>query len=194
MDLKHPEYVHGGLLGFGNSVPPTNVQFHTYLDPESVGLSFQYVSTSLATKRYNAKISDNYHVYQWPSFSWSKVTIRPKDGGVIVDKTKDLVISVHLQPLAPKVTKWYITICHNYFKKPWEKKAMMGLAATILTQDYMQMKRQYPENELKQRVLFEKTFAGEEPILWLKNVFETHYRYPDIKECVALYDEHRAKL
>lgn len=192
MDLRHPQYVHGGIFGFGNSIPPTNVRHqihkssHISMNSEYVGLSFDYASTSLATKQFNAKTSRNYHEFHYPSFSWSKVSIAAsnKEDG---HDDKNLIIGVHLLPLSQKQTKWYITVCHNYFKSELEKQVMIGLAKTILSQDYMQMQRQAPENELKRSVIFGTTFENEEPILWLKDIFEKHYRYPDAKECAELY-------
>ena len=206
MDLRHPEYVHGGIFGFGNSIPPTNVRHyihksdHIRTNSEYVGVSFEYASTSLATKQFNAKTSRNYHEYHYPSFSWSKVSIRTptnkndrndqdKDKDEDEDDDKNLIIGVHLLPIAPKQTKWYITICHNYFKSELEKYLMVGLAKTILTQDFTQMQMQAPENKLKQTVMFNKTFNDEDPILWLKDIFTNHYQYPDINECVELYKE-----
>ena len=43
VDLRHPEYVHN--LGFGSSVPPTNIRHYTYANPHTyqtdrVGLAF----------------------------------------------------------------------------------------------------------------------------------------------------------
>lgn len=195
MDLRHPEYVHSGIFGFGNSIPPMNVQHHLHRynqiqsDDEYVGLSFEYASTSMATKQFGAKTSRNYHEYHYPSFSWSKVSIKASNSDEYDDDDKNLIIGVHLLPIAPKQTKWYITVCHNYFKSELEKYVMVGLAKTILTQDFMQMQMQAPENKLKHRVMFGTTFDNEDPILWLNNVFKNHYRYPDINECLELYKD-----
>jgi phenylpropionate dioxygenase-like ring-hydroxylating dioxygenase large terminal subunit len=30
MDLRHPEYVHGGLFGFGNNIPPKNIKHYKF--------------------------------------------------------------------------------------------------------------------------------------------------------------------
>ena len=71
---------------------------------------------------------------------------------------------------------------------------MVGLAKTILTQDFMQMRMQAPENKLKHQVMFGTTFDNEDPILWLKNVFTHHYKYPDINECLDLYKGNQGSL
>ena len=56
----------------------------------------------------------------------------------------------------------------------------------ITTKDYVQMKNQYPNNKLKQEMLFTHIFKNEEPVLEIKRMFE-EYKYPDIDTCVELY-------
>ena len=48
------------------------------------------------------------------------------------------------------------------------------------------MKNQYPNNKLKQEMLFTHIFKNEEPVLEIKRMFE-EYKYPDIDTCVELY-------
>jgi hypothetical protein len=69
---------------------------------------------------------------------------------------------------------------------------MKGLAAFILSQDYFQMKNQYPENKLKAAVLFNHIFKDEDVILWLRSEFN-NYKFPDINECLDLYNDYNKK-
>jgi Icc-related predicted phosphoesterase len=83
MDLRHPEYVHSGLFGFGNNIPPKNIK-HFFYSKDKVGLSFDYVSKSnIQALNGNTKFTKNYHMYIYPSFSWSKVSF---------DESKHLII------------------------------------------------------------------------------------------------------
>ena len=176
MDLRHPEYVHNKLFGFGSIIPPQNVKYYKYVDNNSVGLSFDYSSNErMKILNDNVKKTSNFHMFVYPSFSWSKVTF---------DK-KNLIIGVNLLPVSPTRTRWYITIRSNYYKTYYEKKFLQFLTQTILNQDYDQMKNQYPDNNLKRLVLFNHIFNNEEPILELKKMFED-YRYPDIEQIIKL--------
>lgn len=182
MDLRHPEYVHNKLVGFGNVIPPANIESYTYND-SSVGLSFDYYSNPLMQKiNNNVKITHNFHQFIYPTFSWSKVSF---------DK-KHLVIGVNLLPLSPQKTRWYVTICHNYYRSNMGKQFIQLLANTILTQDHEQMKNQYPENELKKKILFNYVFNDEDAILQLKKMFEK-YHYPDSKDCIDMYSDYNKK-
>lgn len=196
MDLRHPEYVHNNPLGFGNNIPPTNVQ-HSFdpNNPESVGLSFEYASTSLANRRFKTKTTYNYHMYHYPSFTWSRVSIPVKidesksKSQSQTDTQKNLIISANFLPLAPKKTRWTVTVCHNYFKAPHERKLVKAMAYSILFQDFQQMKNQSPENPLKRKIMFNKIFKDEDPILLLKDQFDQYYKYPDMEEVMKLYDD-----
>lgn len=177
MDILHPAYVHNNLLGFGNNIPPTNIKnFYYKSDKKMVGLSFDYSATSLATIGTN--YTKNFHMYRYPSFTWSRVT---------TNKNNHLIIAVNLLPVGVKKTKWFVTICHNYFKNPIEKKILKLMAISILSQDYLQMTNQYLENNLKKEVLFDKNFDNEEIVLWLNNFFYKNYEYIDMEECIKLY-------
>jgi phenylpropionate dioxygenase-like ring-hydroxylating dioxygenase large terminal subunit len=184
MDLRHPEYVHNQLVGFGNTIPPENIKYYTYKsDPRRVGLSFDYSSNRvMRTINDNVRKTNNFHMYIYPTFTWSKVTF----------EKKHLIIGVNLLPLEKKKTRWYITLNHNYYKSNMGKEFMKILATTILSQDYIQMKNQYPENALKSEVLFNYKFKDEEPILYLKDMF-SDYQYPDIDNCVELYKDYKQK-
>jgi phenylpropionate dioxygenase-like ring-hydroxylating dioxygenase large terminal subunit len=183
MDLRHPEYVHNKAVGFGNVIPPENVKHFIYNDTDRIGLSFDYASNKLIRKiNDDVKKTSNYHMYIFPTFSWSKVTFN----------NKHLIIGVNLLPLEKKKTRWYITICHNYYKSDWGKKFMQFLASVILGQDHEQMTNQYEENDLKKELLFEHIFKDEEPILALRKMF-SDYKYPDINSCVELYKDFKNK-
>lgn len=181
MDLRHPEFVHSGLFGFGNNVPPKNIK-HFYYSRDNVGLSFDYISKqNIQSLNANAKFTNNYHMYIYPSFSWSKVTF---------DKTKHLIIGLNLLPLSEKKTRWFITICNNYFTKPFQQNFLKILAFTILSQDYKQMKNQQTESSLKDMVLFNHKFENEEAILFLHERFRD-YQYPTIQSATELYKDYQ---
>lgn len=184
MDLRHPEYVHNKVFGFGNVIPPQNIKEYKYLSGDRVGLSFDYSSNSVMRSiNDNVRFTQNYHMFIYPTFSWSKVTFN----------NKNLIIGVNLLPLENKKTKWYITICHNYYKSGFGKEFMKFLASVILSQDFAQMKNQYKENELKRTMLFDHKFKDEEIILWLKDMFK-NYEYPGVNYCVQLYNDFKQKL
>ncbi len=176
MDLRHPEYVHKG--GFGSSIPPTNIKQFQFKD--RIGLSFDYISNPIMKSlNENARTTRNFHMYVYPTFTWSRVSF----------SDKHLIIAVNLLPLENKKTRWYVTICHNYYKAPFQKTIMKGLATYILSQDYFQMKNQYPENKLKTAVLFNHIFKDEDVILWLRAQFKD-YKFPDVNVCLDLFKEY----
>jgi len=183
MDLRHPEYVHNAAVGFGNSAPPENIKYHTFHnDPNRVGMSFDYTSNELMkTINQNTK-TKNFHMYIYPSFSWSCVEF----------DNKKLLIGVNLLPIERKKTRWYVTICQNYQTSKMGKHFMKMMARTILAQDYYQMQNQYKDNKLKEAVLFSHIFKNEEPILELKRMFQD-YVYPDVDICVDLYNDYCKK-
>lgn len=180
MDLRHPEYVHNALFGFGNSIPPENIKYYKYHNKDQrVGMSFDYASNELMkTINNNTKKTKNFHMYVYPSFSWSKVSFQ----------NNDLIIGVNLLPIEKKKTRWYITLCHNYYKSEIGKQLMKKMACIILSQDYYQMKNQYKDDKLKEAILFTHIFKDEEPILELKRMFQD-YQYPDIDTCVDFYKQ-----
>jgi nitrite reductase/ring-hydroxylating ferredoxin subunit len=178
MDLRHPEYVHSQLVGgFGSAIPPENIKCYKYKSNDRVGLSFDYSSNRIV-KIINDNIvkTRNFHMYVYPSFSWSKVSI----------EKKNLIIGVNLLPLEKNKTRWYITVCHNYYKSELGKNFMKMLTLTILNQDFVQMQNQYTDNDLKDAILFKHIFNDEEPIIELRKMFK-NYKYPDIKESLDLF-------
>jgi nitrite reductase/ring-hydroxylating ferredoxin subunit len=183
MDLRHPEYVHSGLFGFGNSVPPTNIVQHKYND-KRVGLSFDYESNNnIRRLNMGSNYTNNFHMYIYPTFSWSKVTF---------DKDNHLIIGVNLLPLENKLTRWYITISNNYLTLPIQQEFLKLLASTILSQDFVQMKNQHKDDELKRLILFGHIFKDEDVIIWLRDMLND-YKYPDSKICAEFYREHMKK-
>lgn len=179
MDLRHPEFVHGSILGFGNSEPPKNIKHFVFKD--RIGLSFDYISNpSMSAFNNNVKETSNFHMYIYPSFSWSKVSFNKNH----------LIIGVNLLPLENKKTRWYITISHNYYQSSFGKKIMETLSSIILKQDFEQMTKQADENSLKKIMLFEHIFKDEEVIIQLKEMLK-HYEYPSIDKCVDLYKKNK---
>lgn len=182
MDIRHPEFVHNKILGFGNNmVPPKNIQFYKYKNTDRIGMSFDYSSNNLM-KMINDNIYEtrNFHMYMYPSFSWSKVSFGKKN----------LFIGVNFLPIGKNKTRWFITICHNYYKTELGKKFMKIMALTILGQDYTQMKNQCYDNELKKQLLFEHVYQNEEPIMELHKQF-VNFTYPDVIQCVELYKDYK---
>lgn len=186
VDLRHPEFVHN--LGFGNSIPPTDIHQYLYKDltgsPTRVGLAFKYESNKLMRKfNDNTKSTQNFHMFVYPTYTWSRVSF----------DNKHLIVAVNMLPLEKKKTRWFVTLCHNYYQSNIQKNFMKMLASTILSQDYVQMQYQAPENVLKKSIMFEHVFNDEEVILWLYKIFE-NYKYPDIEICADLYKLHRQNI
>ena len=195
MDLRHPEYVHNSVVGFGNTVPPTNIKFYDYNSIRSrkshdvtkvkqVGMSFDYASNPLMKKiNNNIQRTKNFHMFVYPTFSWSRVSF----------EDKNLFIGVNLLPLEKQKTRWYITISHNYYTSDVGKNFMKMMASVILSQDFFQMRNQYNDNKLKQAVLFNHMFTNEEPIVELRKLFQD-YKYPNMDACVELYNTYKSNI
>jgi len=182
MDLHHPEFVHQNLLGFGSSVPPTQIQFHEFKDdPKKVGLSFDYVSSGASSllSRGGSKETKNYHLFRFPAFTWSRVSF---------GNTNELVIGVHFLPVGPKRTKWFVSIAQNYLKR-WQRPLIMTMALSILNQDRDQMLLQAPENGLKADLLFQRTIPDEEVLDKMQPWFQDEYVYPDLEQARLLIRE-----
>ena len=198
MDIRHPEYVH--RLGFGNSKPPTNIQQYLYKDARTklpsdrIGLSFDYCSNPIMSKlNNNMKTTKNFHMYVYPTFSWSCVSFKTTSGvdnRKSSDKENHLIIGVNLLPLGPQKTRWFITVCHNYYVSELQKKGVQMMAATILSQDYAQMNNQHPDNQLKRAMLLDHTFPDEGAVVWMRDMFKK-YRYPSIDDCTDLYKDYK---
>jgi phenylpropionate dioxygenase-like ring-hydroxylating dioxygenase large terminal subunit len=187
MDIRHPEYVH--KFGFGSINPPTNIHQYLYKNPENkllsdkIGLSFDYQSNMIMRKmNNNAKVTNNFHIFMYPVFSWSRVSF----------DHKHLIIAVNMLPLGTKKTRWFVTICYNYYTTPLQKKFLEMMAHTILNQDYIQMENQHPDDRLKMSMLLDHTFPNEEVLSAIRVMFN-NYQYPTIEDGVDLYKDHKMK-
>uniref|UniRef100_A0A6C0HVL7 Rieske domain-containing protein n=1 Tax=viral metagenome TaxID=1070528 RepID=A0A6C0HVL7_9ZZZZ len=172
MDLRHPEYVH--RMGFGSPIPATNIKNYLYPSrkgyADRVGLSFDYQSNPIMQQiNQNFEPTHNFHMFVYPTFSWSRVSFQDKH----------LIVALNLLPLSPNKTRWYVTLIHNYSKTKVQKQVMKLLALTIMKQDFVQMRMQQPESALKTARMFEQCFDDESVILRLYNMLED-YEYPSI--------------
>jgi phenylpropionate dioxygenase-like ring-hydroxylating dioxygenase large terminal subunit len=179
MDVRHPEFVHSGLFGFGSRKPPTNVKQFNYKN--GVGLEFDYSSNKFIENFNKAKSTHNFHIFNYPSFTWSKVSFNGNN----------LIISVDLLPISKTKTRWFVTICHDYFTDNHGMMTMKVLASKILFDDWKQMTNQYQDSLLKKEVLFGHVFKDEEVILWLNEKFKD-YKYPNDIEVTKLYKDHKS--
>lgn len=183
MDIRHPEYVHNNLFGFGSNIPASNIKHYEYkTNKDIIGLSFEYNSQSIVTN--GKKLTSNFHMFYYPGYTWSRVTF--SDNGI----DKNLYIGVHMVPLGRDKTKWFVTICHDYNKLPMQKQLMKSYAASILTQDFFQLINQAPDNKLKKAIVFDHVFPDEEVLVWMKKVFDKNYKYADSEDCIQLYKDY----
>jgi hypothetical protein len=112
-------------------------------------------------------------MFQYPSTAWSCVQIGE-------DNAK-MIIGVSMLPLTPSKTRWFVTVRHNYMNGFIGKKIVKCLTYMILSQDYMQFKRQSTNNVLKDKYLLTKVLEHDEPIILLKGIFKK-YKYPTIND------------
>lgn len=186
MDMNHPAYVHNNILGFGSNIPPTDVKTLKYHKKNKVGLSFTYKSNSnLVHLKNELKLSKNFHIYEYPYSTWSRVSL---------PNNQHLIINVNMLPLSQDKTRWFITMKYNYWNKMHFEKSLMYFAANcILYQDKYQLARQAEVSELKNMVMFQHTFEHEEHFCDLKNLF-TEYEYPDKQKVIELYKYHKNNI
>jgi len=178
MDIRHPEYVHSGIFGFGSAQYPANIKQYDFNN--LIGLEFEYTSNKIIQQFNQAKKTHNYHLYNYPSFTWSKVSFN----------NNNLIISVDFLPLSKFKTRWFVTICHNYCNDENGAMLINKLAWKILLDDCRQMRNQSPDTELKKELLLNHIFKDEEAIISLKNKF-SEYVYPDHNEILKLYKHHK---
>lgn len=180
MDLHHPEYIHKGFLGFGSSIPPSNVNTHLFKD--RIGLNFdyhikeniRYISKDMDID-YNDKYTKNFNMFIIPSTTWSKVNL---DGG-----EKNLIVYVNMLPIKPEKTRWFVTIHHNFNNNNFIEKYVLKIATKlILNQDYQQFNRMIKNNELKDVTTFDFMLKHDKPIEYIKEMLKD-YTYPDVKIC-----------
>jgi phenylpropionate dioxygenase-like ring-hydroxylating dioxygenase large terminal subunit len=175
MDIRHPEYVHG--IGFGSSNEPQNIQTYNFPHKNAVGLTFDYQANDFMQYMNNIKKTNNYHMYIYPTFTWSRVSfVNSKN---LHRGNNHLIISVNFLPIGTKKTKWFVTILHNYNKSPCETEIIKLFAKIILLQDFHQLKNQYLENTLKERILLSHTFENEQVIQSINTLLQ-QYNYPNI--------------
>jgi phenylpropionate dioxygenase-like ring-hydroxylating dioxygenase large terminal subunit len=178
MDIRHPEYVHNGLMGFGTSVQPRDVRHYTYPWREAWGLEFQYTSSAFVQQMNKVKSTHNFHLYQYPLFTWSKVSFL----------NKNLIITVDFAPLSEKKTRWFVSVFHNYNTQ--QTGLMNLLARKILLDDFVQMKNQNEPGPLKSRHLFKHPLGRDEDLLVnIHRTLQEKYAFPTAADCAALYDD-----
>jgi phenylpropionate dioxygenase-like ring-hydroxylating dioxygenase large terminal subunit len=186
MDVNHPAHIHNNLFGFGSNIPPTNL--HTVMYPnntDKIGLTFTYKSKSnLAHLKRELRRSKNFHVYEYPFTTWSRVSLPTNE---------HLFVNVNMLPLSPNKTRWLVTLKHNFWKTSVEKRFMKFAADCILYQDKEQMKRQSEESALKKMVIYQEEFAQEEHFKQLRDMFKD-YNVPDTQSVLQLYARHKLKI
>ena len=182
MDMNHPAFVHNNLLGFGSSIPPTDIKTVEYAKEDKVGLSFSYKSNSnLVHLKRELKKSQNFHIYGYPYNTWSRVSL---------PDNQHLIINIDFLPLTPNKTRWFITMKYNYWNNMLFEKVLMYFAANcILYQDKYQMARQAEVSDLKDLVMFQTILKNEEHFDKLKNML-SKYEYPDKNKVRELYKYH----
>jgi len=178
LDLNHPEFVHNGL-GFGSSIAPENYKY--YIDNiNKTAISFDYITkNSIKAINYHMKIENktiNYNEVIYPITSWSKVTS-------INDINKNIIIGVSMQPLEENLTRWYITLRHNYMTDFIGKKIMVEATKYILNQDKKQFSKQIKNKNLKKFISWRKALKYENHMKTLKEHFN-NYQYPKINDFI----------
>lgn len=180
MDLRHPEYVHNNFFGFGSTTPASNIV--TKFTKNGVDLEFEYYSKSFETR--NQLFTKNVHSFKYPSSTWSMVKF---------SENKNLVVGVYFHPLQKNKTRWYVTFLHNYKKSNFGKELVKIMGKTILLQDSLQMKNQYPENKLKNALFLKHSFSDEDVIVNMRKYFKK-YQYPDVNFCSNFVQKHFNKI
>lgn len=183
MDINHAAHVHNNMLGFGSNIPVTNVKTVEFEhDIDKYGLSFTYKTNSnlrhIKTEMTN---SENFHIYEYPYFAWSRVSM---------PNNQNLFINVNMLPIAPNKTRWFVTVRHNFWTSYFEKYMVEIAARCILQQDKEQLSRQIEESELKQLIISEKHLKNEEHFADIHNML-LRYKYPDKDMVVDLVKYHK---
>ena len=165
------------MFGFGSNTPPTKLQTFKYND-ERLGLRFNYQSNSnIVHLKRELKTSSNFHVYEYPYTTWSRVSLPTKE---------HLYVAVNMLPIEADKTMWMVTLKHNFWNKSeLEKKLMEFAAKCILFQDQMQMSRQAPDNFLKHLVMHNVVLKNEDHLQDLKRMFKD-YKYPTMIDVIKL--------
>ena len=177
MDLNHPEFVHNGL-GFGSDIAPDNYDY--FVEDKKTSIKFDYeTKASIKAINYDMNIEDktlNFNQVIYPSTSWSKVCSR-------TDVEKNIIIGVSMLPLKEDLTRWYVTIRHNYMKDIFGKTIMRLATNYILNQDKRQFKKQIKNEKLKEFISWKKNLRYENHMNILRDYYEL-YKYPDIESFI----------
>ena len=177
MDLNHPEFIHNGL-GFGKKDAVNNYKIYEYTN--KIGIGFDY-STKDSVKKLNYdmnidKLTKNYNEVIYPSTTWSSVLI-PEN------KEKNIIIGISMLPIEENLTRWFITIRHNYMKNIIGRKIMIEGTKYILNQDKEQFKYQVKNKELKDFISWKKNLKFENHLYVLNNYYK-YYNYPKINNFI----------
>lgn len=184
MDINHPAYIHNNIFGFGSSTPPSNIKTISYPNNDKIGISFNYESKStLVHLKREIRRSKNFHIYEYPYTSWSRVTLPNKE---------ELFVNVNMLPLENDKTRWLVTLKHNFWKSSIEKRFMKFAADCILYQDQQQMNRQTPESVLKKIVSNQTILKDEEHLEDMRKIFK-NYKFPNTYQTFQLYKYHKEK-
>ena len=182
MDLNHPAFVHNNAFGFGSNIPPTDIKTIKYKNPNKLGLTFVYKSNSnLIHLKRELKKSHNFHIYEFPYFTWSRVSLPTNE---------HLFVNVNMLPLSENKTRWLVTLKHNFWTSSIEKYFMEFAAWCILLQDKIQLSKQARDDELKKLIMYQTLFDNEEHITDMRNMMNK-YKYPDQKSVIELYKHHK---
>lgn len=178
MDLNHPSEVHNNIFGFGSNIPPSDIKLFNY-DFNKLGVSFKYKTANnfLTFLKDDIKKSTNFHLFEYPYTTWSRVSLNKKD---------NLYVNVNFLPLTKNKTRWFITLKHNF----WNKNFVKIAAEMILKQDKTQLNRLAENNLLKKRMtLIKKKFDNEEHLDILKKMYN-NYLFPSQDAIIELLNYH----
>lgn len=177
LDINHPEFVHNGL-GFGSDQSPEN--YKTYFSINKAAISFDYVTKdSIKAINYDMNINDktlNYNEVIYPLTSWSKISSNN-------DIQKNIIIGVSMLPLKENLTRWFITIRHNYMTDFIGQQIMIGATKYILNQDKQQFLKQSNNEKLKKFMCWKKTLRFENHMSSLREYYE-NYKYPNLDDFI----------
>lgn len=183
MDINHPAHVHNNIFGFGSNIPPRDISVIKYpTDKKKVGLTFSYKSNSnLIHLKRELKTSHNFHVYDYPYTTWSRVSLPTNE---------HLIVNVNLLPLEPNKTRWLVTLKHNFWNHhEFEKYLMKFTAYCILFQDKYQLDKQVRESALKKMMMYQVKLPNDDLLSEMKDLFRD-YKFPDEKQVLDLYKYH----
>ena len=182
MDLNHPAFVHNNAFGFGSNIPPLDIRTIKYKNENKLGLSFSYKSNSnLVHLKKELQQSNNFHVYEFPYFTWSRVSLPTNE---------HLYVNVNMLPISENKTRWLVTLKHNFWTTPFQKYLMSFTAWCILLQDQLQLSKQAKNDAIKQSVMYQTLFDNEEHIHDITNMLKK-YKYADKTSVLNLYNYHK---